>query len=60
MLDAWGAGPVSLGYAVIGMLAFVFVRAVVPETKGRSLEEIEADLQRKSDTSERRPATASG
>jgi Sugar (and other) transporter len=60
MLDAWGAGPVSLGYAVIGMLAFVFVRAVVPETKGRSLEEIEADLQRKSDTSERRPATARG
>jgi hypothetical protein len=43
---------------VIGVLAFVFVRAVVPETKGRSLEEIEADLQRKSDAHERRPATA--
>ncbi len=58
MLDAWGAGPVFLGYAVIGVLAFVFVRAVVPETKGRSLEEIEADLQRKSDDPSRQPATA--
>jgi Sugar (and other) transporter len=57
MLDAWGAGPVFLGYAVMGVLAFVFVRAVVPETKGRSLVEIEADLQRKSDTRDRRPAT---
>ena len=48
MLDAWGPGPVFLGYAVIGVLAFVFVRAMVPETKGRSLEEIEAGLQRNS------------
>ncbi len=43
-----------LGYAVIGVPAFLFVKLLVPEAKGRSLEEIEADLQRKS--SLRRPA----
>jgi MFS transporter, SP family, sugar:H+ symporter len=57
MLDAWSAGPVFLGYAVIGVLAFFFVRGLVPETKGRSLEEIEAALQRKSGAPARRPAT---
>jgi hypothetical protein len=36
---------VFLGYAVIGMLAFAFVSVFVTETKGRSLEEIEVDLQ---------------
>lgn len=45
LLASLGPGPVFLGYAVIGVLAFVFVSAFVTETKGRSLEEIEADLQ---------------
>jgi MFS transporter, SP family, sugar:H+ symporter len=58
LLDSLGPGVVFLGYAAIGALAFVFVKLVVPETKGRSLEDIEADLQRKSGRAARRPATA--
>ena len=52
-LAAIGPGITFLGYAVIGVLAFVFVSTLVivstlvTETNGRSLEEIEADLQEK-------------
>ena len=45
LLAAIGIGYLFLGYAVIGVLAFLFVRFFVVETKGRSLEQIEADLQ---------------
>ena len=44
-LDAWGPGTVFLGYAAIGCVATAFVWRFVTETKGRSLEEIEQDLQ---------------
>jgi sugar porter (SP) family MFS transporter len=47
LLASLGPGPVFLGYAVIGVLAFIFVQTLVTETKGRSLEEIEADLREK-------------
>ena len=60
MLDSWGPGPVFLGYAAIGVVAFAFVKALAPETKGRSLEEIESDLQRKSRHRGRDRAVAAG
>lgn len=44
LIDEFDPGPVFLGYAVVGVLALVFVRALVTEAKGRSLEEIESDL----------------
>lgn len=47
LLASWGAGITFLVYAGMGVLAFIFVSALVTETKGRSLEEIEADLQKK-------------
>lgn len=45
LIDGVGPGPVFLGYAVLGVVALVFVKKLVTETKGRSLEEIESDLQ---------------
>jgi MFS transporter, SP family, sugar:H+ symporter len=54
LLSKFGPGPVFLGYAGMGVLAFLFVKQLVTETKGRSLEEIEADLQRATGTRERR------
>jgi SP family sugar:H+ symporter-like MFS transporter len=47
-LSSIGPGINFLGYAVIAVLALLFVRSFVTETKGRSLEEIEADLQERS------------
>jgi len=45
LIEKYGPGEVFLGYAVIGVIAFAFVSLFVTETKGRSLEEIETDLQ---------------
>jgi sugar porter (SP) family MFS transporter len=54
LLSKLGPGPVFLGYAALGVLAFLFVWTFVTETKGRSLEEIEADLQRAAHRTRRR------
>lgn len=49
LLSSAGPGVTILGYAVIAVLALLFfVRSFVTETKGRSLERIEADLQERS------------
>lgn len=47
LVAAMGPGFTFLGYAAIGVLAFIFVSAQVTETKGRSLEQIEADLRQR-------------
>jgi MFS transporter, SP family, sugar:H+ symporter len=59
LLSKFGPGPVFLGYAGMGVLAFVFVKALVTETKGRSLEAIETDLHESTQGREERvPAGA--
>jgi MFS family permease len=42
LISAFGPGPVFLGYAALGIVAALFLRQYVTETKGRSVEEIEA------------------
>ncbi|WP_043263853.1 MFS transporter [Streptomyces sp. CT34] len=41
---AWGAGATFRFFAGTTLLAFLFVRRLLPETRGRSPEEIEAEL----------------
>ena len=48
LLATIGAGVTFLGYALIAVAALLFVRSFVTETKGRSLEQIESDLRKKS------------
>ncbi len=42
--DLIGRGPTFWIYAAIGVLAIIFFRAKVPETKNRSLEQIEHEI----------------
>jgi len=42
--DALGSSGVFFSYCVLALLSLSFVFGVVPETKGKTLEEIEKDL----------------
>lgn len=44
LLDAFGAGWNFLFFAVMTALAYLFATKLLPETKGRSLEEIEREM----------------
>ncbi|MBM7651342.1 sugar porter family MFS transporter [Neobacillus cucumis] len=46
LLQAIGGANVFLIYAVMGVLAILFVKFFVVETKGRTLEQIEADFRK--------------
>ena len=43
-IAAIGRGPTFWGYAVVGIVAIAFFWFKVPETKNRSLEEIEREI----------------
>lgn len=45
LLEALGVGVLFAGFAVICFLALIFTLKAVPETKGRSLEEIEEQFK---------------
>ena len=41
-ITQWGAAGTFLGYGIMAIAAFVFVAVLCPETRGKTLEEIEA------------------
>lgn len=60
LIAAIGEASTFWGYCVISIGAFIFVYFLMPETKGRTLEEIEQDLRAKSvvDTRAEEPTTS--
>ena len=47
MLESFGAAIVFAGFGVLCLAAWLFIYIWIPETKGRSLEEIEKQLLKK-------------
>lgn len=52
LLAAWGGAPVFGMLAGFGVLALVFTHRLVPETNGKSLEQIEAEWRRRAGVAE--------
>jgi len=46
LMNALTPSGTFFGYLALAILSFVFVAGVVPETKGKTLEEIEAEMTR--------------
>ncbi len=58
LLSAWGGAPVFGMLAGFGVLALLFTHRLVPETNGKSLEQIEAEWRRRAGVSEAASAAA--
>ena len=58
LLAAWGGAPVFGLLAGFGVLALLFTYRLVPETNGKSLEQIEADWRRRAGVADTVPAGA--
>jgi sugar porter (SP) family MFS transporter len=58
LLSSWGGAAVFYMLAGFGALALVFTQRLVPETRGKTLEEIEAAWRRKAGVAETPPVAA--
>jgi MFS family permease len=52
LLTSWGGAPVFYMLAGFGVIALIFTYRLVPETRGKTLEEIEAEWRRRANVSE--------
>lgn len=60
LLTSWGGAPVFYMLAGFGVLALIFTQRLVPETRGKTLEEIEAAWRKKAGMAEPPVAAAVG
>jgi SP family arabinose:H+ symporter-like MFS transporter len=60
LLSSWGGAPVFYMLAGFGVLALIFTQRLVPETRGKTLEEIEAAWRRKAGVAEAPTAAVVG
>ena len=60
LIAAVGETAVFWGYGVISIGAFVFIYFLMPETKGRTLEEIESELRERTGSASEQPSEVTG